>query len=196
VINFLKKGKGSGGMKKIAVVFESKYGAVKKYAEWIAEDLSCSLFDRKSIKIADLESYDTIIYGGGLYAGGVSGVKILTKNFDKLSHKNLILFTCGLADPIDKANTDHIKQSLNKIFTAPMQKKIKVFHFRGAMDYSKLGFIHKAMMGMMYRMIMKKDVNSLKHEDKEFLASYGKTVDFTDRSMTVPIVNYIRELQG
>jgi hypothetical protein len=77
-----------------------------------------------------------------------------------------------------------------------MQKKIKVFHFRGAMDYSKLGFIHKAMMGMMYRMIMKKDVNSLKHEDKEFLASYGKTVDFTDRSMTVPVVNYIRELQG
>lgn len=181
-------------MKKIAVVFQSKYGATKKYAEWIAEELSCDLFERKNIKSADLEPYDIIVYGGGLYAGGVSGIDILTKNFDKLCYKNLILFTCGLADPLDKENTDHIKQSLNKALPAQMQEEIKVFHLRGAIDYAKLGLAHKAMMAMLYKMTTKKDYESLKNEDKEFISTYGKTVDFTNRSMALPIVNYIREL--
>jgi len=101
-------------MKKIAVVYQSKYGATRKYAEWIAGELSCDLFEGKDIKAGDLLPYDTIILGGGLYAGGVNGIKLLTKNFSKFSDKNLILFTCGLADPSDTVNTDHIKKSLYK----------------------------------------------------------------------------------
>lgn len=181
-------------MRKIVVVYQSKYGATKKYAEWISEELSCDLFERKNIKLADLEPYDTIIYGGGLYAGGVSGIDIVTKNFNQLSNKNLILFTCGLADPMDKENTDSIKQSLNKVLTTQMQNKIKLFHLRGAIDYTKLSIAHKAMMAMLYRMINKKDYDSLRIEDKEFISTYGKAVDFTDKSAILPIVSYIRKL--
>lgn len=97
-------------MKRIAVVYQSKYGATRKYAEWIAKELSCDLFEGKDIKASDLEPYDTIIFGGGLYAGGVSGIKLLTKNFSKFSQKNLVLFTCGLADPADSVNTENIKK--------------------------------------------------------------------------------------
>ncbi|MPM90689.1 hypothetical protein SDC9_137811 [bioreactor metagenome] len=180
-------------MKKIAVVYQSKYGATQKYAQWIAEELSCGLFERKNIEAADLEPYDTVIFGGGLYAGGVSGIDILTKNFDQLCNKDLILFTCGLADPSDKENTDHIKQSLRKVLTPLMQEKIKVFHLRGAIDYSKLGLAHKAMMAMLYKMTAKKEKDSLRNEDKEFMSTYGKTVDFTNRSMIFPIIRYIQE---
>lgn len=60
-------------MNKTAVVFKSKYGSTKKYAQWIAEELSCDIFERKNVKSDDLEAYDTVIYGGGLYAGGVKG---------------------------------------------------------------------------------------------------------------------------
>ena len=35
---------------------------------------------RKDIfKPEDFTNYDVVIYGGGLYAGGVSGIKLLTK---------------------------------------------------------------------------------------------------------------------
>ncbi len=36
-------------MSKIVVVYKSKYGTTKRYAEWISKSLSCDLFDRKDI---------------------------------------------------------------------------------------------------------------------------------------------------
>jgi flavodoxin len=185
---------GAIAMSKIAVVFQSKYGSTKKYAEWIAEELSGDLLERKKVKPADLESYNTIIYGGGLYAGGVSGIDLLTKNFDKFKDKHLIVFTCGLADPMDKDNTGNIRQSLTKIFTTQMQEKIKVFHLRGAIDYAKLSPIHKMMMAMLYKMMTKKDYDSLRNEDKEMIDTYGKAVDFTNRATLLPLINYVRKL--
>lgn len=181
-------------MTKTVVVFQSKYGSTQKYAKWIAEELSCHMFERKNVKLTDLEPYNTIIYGGGLYAGSVAGINLITKNFDKICNKNIIVFTCGLADPADKENTDHIKQSLNKVFTAKMQDKIKVFHLRGGIDYAKLGFIHKAMMAMLRKMILRKDYDSLRNEDKEILDTYGQTVDFTDRTTIMPIIDYVQKL--
>lgn len=181
-------------MKKIAVVYQSKYGATRKYAEWIVGELSCDLFEGKDIKAGDLLPYDTIILGGGLYAGGVNGIKLLTKNFSKFSDKNLILFTCGLADPSDTVNTDHIKKSLYKDLTEEMKDKIKVFHLRGAMDYSKLSPIHRSMMAFVCKMTAKKDQDSLTEEDKEMLASYGKKVDFINKESILPLINYIRNL--
>lgn len=180
---------------KTVVIYESKYGTTKKYAEWIADALSCDLFERKSITPAKLLSYDTIIYGGGLYAGGVSGIGLLKKNFSKISNKNLILFTCGLADPADPDNVRHIMEGLTRVLTKEMLEKIKIFHLRGGIDYSKLNFIHKSMMAMLYNTMKKKDYDSLRNEDKEMLATYGKVVDFTDENAIIPIIQYVKALQ-
>ena len=65
------------------VVYKSKYGSTKKYAEWIAEELKCDIFDMKNITVDFLLKYDVIIYGGGLYAEIINGLYIITKNFDK-----------------------------------------------------------------------------------------------------------------
>ena len=181
-------------MNRTVVVYESKYGSTKKYAKWLSEELSCDLIEKKNTTIDKLLGYDTIIYGGGLYAGGVSGIKLITKNFDKISNKNLILFTCGLANTSDKENIAHIKDSLNKVLSTEMQDKIKVFHLRGGIDYKKLNFIHKIMMKMMYKMLCKKDPKTLKNDDKELIATYGSVVDFTDKSFIQPIVEYVKLL--
>ncbi|GLC82104.1 hypothetical protein [Lacrimispora brassicae] len=37
-------------MNKIAVVFQSKYGATRNYAQWIAKELPCDLLEGKHIK--------------------------------------------------------------------------------------------------------------------------------------------------
>lgn len=178
----------------IAVVYQSKYGSTKKYAEWIQEELSCDLFEKKSIKTGQLENYDVIIYGGGLYAGGVSGIDLVTKSFARLKNKKWILFTCGLADPNDISNTNHIMESLNKVLTPKMQAAIKVFHLRGGIDYSKLGIVHKTMMAMLYKMISKKEYGALREEDKQMLDTYGKCVDFTDKSAIRPIISCVNKM--
>lgn len=181
-------------MKRTVVIYESKYGSTRRYAEWIAEALSCSFFEKDIFKPEDFSNYDVIIYGGGLYAGGVSGIKLLTKNWELLRDRHVILFTCGLADPADPENTTHIRESLSKALSPEMLEHIHLFHLRGGIDYSKLSFIHKSMMAMLRKSLQKKDKDSLREEDKQLLDTYGGSVDFSDKETIQPIVQYVLSL--
>lgn len=181
-------------MKKTVVIYQSKYGSTKCYAQWISQALSCPVFERKDIRPDTLETYDTIIYGGGLYAGGVNGIDLLIKNFNRIRSKNIILFTCGLADPDDPANTKQIQISLDKVLSPQMKEKIRMFHLRGGIDYSRLSVLHRVMMAGLRKMLKKKSRTSPRQEDQEFLKTYGQTVDFTDRESIRPLVDYVLSL--
>ena len=175
----------------IVVIYSSKYGTTKQYAQWIAEALNAKLFERHKIKADQLNDFDIVIYGGGLYAGGISGVNLVTKN----PCKNLVIFTVGLAPP---ESTDY-SGILEKNLTSEMIQNTKIFHLHGGIDYKKLGIVHKAMMATMMMIIKKavakKDESEISNEDKEFLASYGKKMDSTSRQNILPLVEYVnREL--
>lgn len=172
--------------RKILVTYTSKYGSTRKYAEWIASALSADLFDAQRIEPKALSQYDVIIYGGGLYAGGIAGVKLVTQN----SCENLIVFTVGLADP----NTTDYSAILNKSFTPELLAKTKFFHLRGGIDYKKLGPIHKVMMAMMKGMIQRKPESEREPEDKEFLNTYNSKVNFEDRQTIDSVITYVNDL--
>lgn len=70
-------------MNNIVVVYESKYGSTRQYAEWIAEELKAALFKRSDMDVSKLKEYNTIIYGGGLYASGIAGSSIISKNYER-----------------------------------------------------------------------------------------------------------------
>jgi menaquinone-dependent protoporphyrinogen IX oxidase len=169
----------------IAVVYKSTYGSTKQYAEWIAEELNASLFEATSIKPSQMLEFDTVIYGGGLYASGINGVKLVTKN----PCKSLVVFTVGAADP----NTTDYSEILSKNFTHEFLSKIKVFHLQGGIDYSKLGVIHKTMMAMLKKMrVDSKPQEQRSDEDAEFLETYGKKFDYTDKAAIKPLVDFVR----
>jgi menaquinone-dependent protoporphyrinogen IX oxidase len=174
-------------MSKIAIIYKSKYGTTKQYAEWIAEELNASLYEASSIKPQQLTDYETIIYGGGLYASGILGVKLVTQN----PCKYLVVFTVGIADSQD---TDYT-EILTKNFKPEQLSQTKIFHLRGGIDYSKLNLAHKGMMAMMKKHIEKKPVTERSSEDKGILETYGTKVDFTDRSTIEPIAQYVRALK-
>lgn len=180
-------------MNKTVVIYESKYGSTRRYAQWIAKELGCPLFERKKFYPQDFTKYEVIIYGGGLYAGGVSGIKLITKNRKLLSAKKVILFTCGIANPEDPDNVSAIRKSLAKILSPEMLEHIRIFHLRGAIDYSRLNLIHRSMMSMLRRMLLKKDAGSLREEDRQLLETYGKFVDFTDRKSIHPLIEYAND---
>ena len=66
-----------------------------------------------------MASYDTIIYGGSLYAGGIIGIKLTKENINKLKDKN---------------------------FTKEQQKDIKFLYLRRGFNYSKLNPFDKFLM--------------------------------------------------
>jgi flavodoxin len=57
---------------KTLVVYKSKTGYTKKYAEWIAEELSADILEVSKVNINILASYDTVIFGGSLHAVGIN----------------------------------------------------------------------------------------------------------------------------
>lgn len=177
---------------KTLVLYKSKYGATKQYAQWIAESLNADIFEVAELKNIDFSIYDKLVYGGGLYAGGINGIDSIVKNFDKIRDKKIIIFTVGLADTKNQDNINSIKNSINKTLPSEFVENVQFFHLRGAMDYSKLGTIHKGMMAMMKKSVSKKAQDKLTQEDREMLETYGKQVSFVSRENIDEIINTLK----
>lgn len=172
---------------KIAVIYQSAYGTTKKYAEWLAEELEADLWEKSLIRPESLSDYDLVIYGGGIYASGILGIDLVTKH----PIKNLILFTVGLANP---AITDY-SNIIEKNLPLPLRENTKIFHLRGGIDYKKLSLLHRALMAAMKKFsVDRKSPDRLSSEDKAFLESYGKEIDFTNIQAIQPIINYVQSI--
>lgn len=188
--NIINGIKGDFKMSKSVVVYKSNYGSTKIYAKWIAKELDADIYEAKEVKIDKLKEYDNIILGGGLYAGGISGSSIISKNFDSIKDKKIIVFTVGLAPTKDK---EIFKPIIEKNFTLEMRKSISFFHLRGGIDYKKLNIIHKVMMAMLKFMLSRKKPEELTEDDKLMLKTYGDKVNFIDVNTAVGIVSYVQQ---
>ena len=76
------------------ILYQSKYGATKKYADWISEATGFECVETKKANIKEVEKYDIIVLGGGIYAMGIAGLSFLKRNIDVLSDKKIIVFFC------------------------------------------------------------------------------------------------------
>lgn len=70
---------GNAAMKPV-VLYASRYGHTQRYAQWLGESLGCPVWNVKGLSPASLASYDTIVLGGSLYAGGMGGLSFLTRH--------------------------------------------------------------------------------------------------------------------
>ena len=66
------------------ILYQSKYGATKRYAEWLSEEIGFQCIETKKADINEIITYDPIILGGGIYASGIAGLSFLKKNINKL----------------------------------------------------------------------------------------------------------------
>ncbi len=71
-------------MNKYVVVYRSKYGATKKYALMLKEELSCEIYDAADYKKIPFERYSYVIFAGAVYAGGMAGLDILRKVYKNI----------------------------------------------------------------------------------------------------------------
>ena len=175
---------------KIVVIYSSKYGYTKRYAQWLTEELHADSCESKNLPIDKLKDYFTIIFGSSLYDGRNKGSVELVKYFEQIKDKKVVLFTVGMFDPNKEENSININKELDKVITPEIREKIKIFHLRGGIDCSNLSFPHKMMMKFACSTLSKKPENELTAGDKDFLSIYGKKIDFSDKKMLTPIIQY------
>ncbi len=173
---------------KTIVVYKSKYGSTKNYAEWIAQDLSCTVVEASEIKVDELRQYDTIIYGGGLYAEVIAGLSLITKNIEKLKDKKIIVYTTGLTPPECREYYD--KLVMEKNFKDGKSDNIKIFNYPGKMVVSELSLVHKAAIKTLQKIMADK-----KHPtemEKLLINLCDLDGDFTDRELISELVQYAK----
>ena len=173
---------------KSIVLYRSKYGSTKSYAQWIADELSCEAIDAKGFDANKLMDYDTIIYGGGLYAEVIAGVSLITKNIEKLSGKKLIVFTTGLTPTDCREYYDGMV--LEKNFKNGTADKVKIFNYPGKMVMSELTLVHKTAI-LSLKKIMSKKENPTDME-KMLINLCDVDADLSDKNLITELLEYAR----
>lgn len=172
------------------IIYGSQYGSTYRYAKQLSEQTSIMAVSYK--EAPDLSGMRTIIYMGGLYAGGVLGMAKSLRGFSIQNGQKLIIVTVGLADPDESENRENIRTSLQKQLSPELIGRAKIFHLRGGIDYQKLSFGHRMMMKLLYQSLHKTPLEKQTAENRALIETYGKQVDFTDFGALEPIIQEIQ----
>lgn len=174
---------------KSIVVYKSKYGSTRTYAEWIGERLDSKVVEVGDITISDLMEYDTIIYGGGLYAEVIGGVQIITKHLDSLADKKIAIFTTGIT-PLD-CREYYDEMVIAKNFRKGMPDNVRVFNYMGKMILSELTPVHRGALKTLKKiMTAKKNPTDM---EKLLITLCDADGDFTDKEAIEELIDYVMD---
>ena len=170
------------------VIYKSKYGSSKKYAEWISEATGFPYVSVKEADISKAAECDVIIIGGGIYASGIACTSFLKKNIGKLKGKKIIVYTCG-ASPYDEKSVNAI---IEKNMTDGLDG-IPVYYCRGSFDMKEMSFADRTLCGMLRKSLVKKDPKDLEVWESALMeATDNEAHDWTDKSYIEPILAAVR----
>lgn len=172
---------------KTVVIYKSRTGFSRAYAEWIARDLGADIFELQDVTAEKITEYDNLVFGAGLYASGIGGIRFITGNLDKFENMKIAVFATGATPPREE-DIEKIKKAN---FEEWQLEKIRFFYLRGGFDYSKLSPVYKAIMTLFkIKLRLTAGVNP---DAKAMLASYERPMDFTDERNIKPLVEYIQK---
>ncbi len=174
-------------MRKGIILYQSKYGATKRYATWLQEETGFDCMETKSVNRKQLCEYDTIILGGGVYASGIAGLSFLKKNMAHLSDKRIIVFCAG-ASPYDEAAIAQIR----KLHFKDGLSEVPLVYCRGAWDEDTMTFKDRTLCKMLQKAVAKKDPDTYEIWEKALMCAAGQKCDWTDKKYLEPILNYLR----
>lgn len=168
------------------ILYQSRYGATKRYADWLAEATGFDCVQTGKARIEEVRKYDTVILGGGLYASGVAGLSFLKKHIGRLSDKKVVVFFVG-ASPYDEEGFRQLVAHNMKDAIAD----IPCFYCRGAWDMDRMSLIDRNLCRMLYKTVAKKDPASYELWEKALMAAGDQKCDWTDRRYIAPILEAI-----
>lgn len=171
---------------KTLIIYYSKTGFTRRYAQWLGEELSCDCIPFAKRKTADFSQYGAVVYGAGCHAGSIRKLGWFLKKLPSLSSKRLAVFFTGAMPPDETA----VAQTVEKNFTPEQLKQIKVFYLWGGLNYEEMGPVDRALMAGFRKMLRAKA--DAAPEEKEMLKMIESSYDKADRKYLKPLLEYLQ----
>lgn len=181
-------------MSKTAIIYLSKTGFTKKYAQWIAEETEADTVSFKECnkkRAAEiLNTCENIVFGSRLKGGMIEGLPKAKKMFFDTGKNRFLLFTTGASSECDETK-ETLKKMWEKNLTADELRKIPHFYLQAGLCYEKMPFTEKMMMNALKSMLKKK--KSVEGIDGEMAKALESSFDISDKKYILPIVNLLKE---
>ena len=173
-------------MKNGIILYQSKYGATKKYVDWLVEETKFEIIVTSKANINKVKQYDFIILAGGLYASGISGLSFLKKNYNDIKDKKIAVFCVGASPYEEKAFKQICEHNLKNDI-----KDIPMFYGRGAWDEEKMTFKDKTLCKMLQKVVAKQDPKTYEPWQKALMSAVGQKCDWTEKKYLQPLLEWI-----
>ena len=192
------------------VLYTSKYGAAETYARWIAEALGCRAVPLDKFSKKELQGYDTVIYGGGVQAGGIRGLEQFTKwikgdlKLRQMAKRGTIseaeaaeigafdrqyyIFAVGIS--LDSEANRLQLRDIN--FDKDWLRELPCFFLPGAFNPAKLAGVDKAIIKVATKMFLDKPEAQSAAEDAQVLRYFETGCDLIDRTRTTALIEAVK----
>lgn len=173
---------------KIIVIYKSKTGFTKKYAEWIGEELNCDVSNYENFSLSSIAEYDCVIYGSRIHAGNVDGLKRIKALFVVNISTKLVIFATG-GTPLEAK--DVINKIWQRSFSEKELKTIPHFYMQSGLNYKKMSLGDRVIMKTLAKILGRKKTKSSAETGCE--QAIANSYDISSRKYIVPLIKFINE---
>ncbi|MBN2259206.1 MAG: flavodoxin domain-containing protein [Clostridiales bacterium] len=126
------------------VIYKSKYGSTKQYAQWISEETGIDIVSMDEFDVSLLTEYDIVVIGAYIRAGKIAAKEWLDKNVNLLKNKKIYFYTVSGTNPQNKMIFELAKATI----PIELQSSTQIFNMHGKMNYKELDRIDKIIINM------------------------------------------------
>ena len=182
-------------MKRSIVIYTSKRGSTKQYAEWIAEDLGVEALPLSAAYGLDLHDYDCVIYGGWIRGSGIVDFDKFAKMLDDEIMSKLIVFGVGFADETADNYAQVWGYSLGKI-DPKNEHRVLLYILGGRYDPSAVTGLDRFLMKTMRAVLLSGSTTDAKSRANMMRDRIDNGCDLVKRENINSLVRDARKLSG
>ena len=179
--------KKEGANVKQIIIYKSRTGFTKQYAQWLAQSLKCDCIPQEDAGGVRLSDYDVIIFGSSFSAGNIEEIKWYKETvlpFDKI---NVVFVTGALPQ-----NSPEAVRAVEQNFSRQERQKIRTFYLQSGLNYEAMNLGDKLLMKVFRGMLKGRKPHT--EEERSFLELMQKSFDHSEPENLEPMLNYIQGL--
>jgi menaquinone-dependent protoporphyrinogen IX oxidase len=163
---------------RVLIVYKSKYGSTKQYAQWIQQSIPSDLVDADSVDKPEFAKYDVIVFGGSIRISRIVIAPLIIEFWDAVKGKKVVLFSTS-GTPPDHPN---IRNIYERSLPEELRKDIKYFPLHGRMLKNNLSSIDKILV----------DIGQRMETDESMAQRMREDYDEVKRENIIPLLDYVK----